>query len=113
MRVRFEEIQRLYDVAQEALAKHGRGSEAVKVAYDELANHFMLIKLNNRLSDQVMSLMREVYEDVRSNERRIMKLVIRHGKMPMDEFKKPSQATKLISNGCLIASKAVLLLPKL
>lgn len=97
VRVRFEEIQRLYDVAQEALAKHGRGSEEVKVAYDELANHFMLIKLNNRLSDQVMSLMREVYEDVRSNERRIMKLVIRHGKMPMDEFKKtfPSNETNV------------------
>ena len=97
VRIRFEEMQRLYDASQEALAKHGRGSEAVKAAYDELANHFMLIKLNNRLSDQVMSLMREVYEDVRTNERRIMKLVIRHGKMPMDEFKKtfPSNETNL------------------
>lgn len=97
VRIRFEEMQRLYDESQEALAKHGRGSEAVKAAYDELANHFMLIKLNNRLSDQVMSLMREVYEDVRTNERRIMKLVIRHGKMPMDEFKKtfPSNETNV------------------
>lgn len=97
VRIRFEEMQRLYDASQEALAKHGRGSEAVKAAYDELANHFMLIKLNNRLSDQVMSLMREVYEDVRTNERRIMKLVIRHGKMPMDEFKKtfPSNETNV------------------
>lgn len=97
VRVRFEEMQRLYDVAQEALAKHGRGSEEVKAAYDELANHFMLIKLNNRLSDQVMSLMREVYEDVRTNERRIMKLVIRRGKMPMEEFKKtfPSNETNV------------------
>lgn len=97
VRVRFEEMQRLYDVAQEALAKHGRGSEEVKAAYNELANHFMLIKLNNRLSDQVMSLMREVYEDVRTNERRIMKLVIRRGKMPMDEFKKtfPSNETNV------------------
>ncbi|OAV01182.1 MULTISPECIES: RNA polymerase sigma factor RpoD [Moraxella] len=97
VRIRFEEMQRLYDVAQEALAKHGRGSEEVKAAYDELANHFMLIKLNNRLSDQVMSLMREVYEDVRTNERRIMKLVIRRGKMPMEEFKKtfPSNETNV------------------
>ncbi len=97
VRVRFEEMQRLYDVAQEALAKHGRGSEEVKAAYNELANHFMLIKLNNRLSDQVMSLMREVYEDVRTNERRIMKLVIRRGKMPMEEFKKtfPSNETNV------------------
>lgn len=97
VRIRFEETQRLYDIAQDALAKHGRGSAEVKAAYDELANHFMLIKLNNRLSDQVMSLMREVYEDVRTNERRIMKLVIRHGKMPMDEFKKtfPSNETNV------------------
>lgn len=97
VRIRFEEMQRLYDVAQEALAKHGRGSAEVKAAYDELANHFMLIKLNNRLSDQVMSLMREVYEDVRTNERRIMKLVIRRGKMPMEEFKKtfPSNETNV------------------
>lgn len=97
VRIRFEEMQRLYDIAQDALAKHGRGSTEVKAAYDELANHFMLIKLNNRLSDQVMSLMREVYEDVRTNERRIMKLVIRHGKMPMDEFKKtfPSNETNV------------------
>ncbi|MFB6347950.1 RNA polymerase sigma factor RpoD [Moraxella sp. ZJ142] len=97
VRVRFEEMQNLYDKSQKALEKHGRGSEQAKAAYDELANHFMLIKLNNRLSDQVMNLMREVYEDVRANERRIMKLVVRRGKMPLDEFKKtfPSNETNI------------------
>lgn len=97
MRVRFEELQRLYDKSQEALEKYGHGSKQAKAAEDELANHFMLIKLNNRLSDQVMSLMREVYEDVRANERRIMKLVIRRGKMPLEEFKKtfPSNETNI------------------
>ena len=51
--------------------------------------------LNNRLSDQVMELMREVYEDVRNTERKIMRLVIRRGKMPLEEFKKtfPSNET--------------------
>ncbi|MDO4895445.1 RNA polymerase sigma factor RpoD [Moraxella sp.] len=95
VRVRFEEMQVLYDKAQLALQKHGRNSKKAKVAYDELANHFMLIKLNNRLSDQVMNLMREVYEDVRNTERQIMRLVIRRGRMPREEFKKtfPSNET--------------------
>lgn len=95
VRVRFEEMQVLYDKAQLALQKHGRNSKKAKIAYDELANHFMLIKLNNRLSDQVMNLMREVYEDVRNTERQIMRLVIRRGRMPREEFKKtfPSNET--------------------
>ncbi len=97
VRVRFEELQALYDKTQQVLDKHGRGSDEAKAAEDELANRFMLIKLNNRLSDQVMELMREVYEDVRANERRIMKLVIRRGKMPLEEFKKtfPSNETNI------------------
>ena len=94
---RFDEMQKLYDKAQAALKKHGRGSKQAKTAYDNLANHFMLIKLNNRLSDQVMALMREVYEDVRNTERKIMRLVIRRGKMPLEEFKKtfPSNETNI------------------
>lgn len=57
----------------------------------------MLIKLNNRLSEQVITLMREVYEDVRNSERKIMRLVVRRGKMPLEEFKKtfPSNETNL------------------
>ncbi|MFA9485433.1 MULTISPECIES: RNA polymerase sigma factor RpoD [unclassified Moraxella] len=97
VRTRFEEIQTLFAKSQKALEKHGRGSKEAKAAYDALASRFMLIKLNNRLSDQVMTLMREVYEDVRNNERKIMRLVVRRGKMPIDEFKKtfPSNETNL------------------
>ncbi len=95
VRARFDELQALYDKAQKALAKHGRHAKQFKAANDALADHFMLIKLNNRLSDQVMELMREVYEDVRNTERKIMRLVIRRGKMPLEEFKKtfPSNET--------------------
>ena len=97
VRVRFEEIQTLFAKAKKTLDKHGRNSEKAKQAYDELATRFMLIKLNNRLSDQVMTLMREVYDDVRTTERQIMRLVIRRGKMPLEEFKKtfPSNETNV------------------
>ncbi len=97
VKARFDEIERLFNHAKKMLEKHGRNSDKAKAAYDELATKFMLIKLNNRLSDQIMSLMREVYEDVRTTERQIMRLVIRKGKMPLDEFKKtfPSNETNL------------------
>lgn len=97
VRVRFEEIQTLFAKAKKTLDKHGRNSEKAKQAYDELATRFMLIKLNNHLSDQVMTLMREVYDDVRTTERQIMRLVVRRGKMPLEEFKKtfPSNETNV------------------
>ena len=97
VKARFDEIQNLFDNAKKMLEKHGRSSEEAKAAYDELATRFMLIKLNNRLSDQIMALMRQAYEDVRTTERQIMRLVIRKGKMPLDEFKKtfPSNETNI------------------
>lgn len=97
VKLRFDEIEQLFSHAKKMLEKHGRNSDEAKAAYDELATKFMLVKLNNRLSDQIMSLMREVYEDVRTTERQIMRLVIRKGKMPLDEFKKtfPSNETNI------------------
>ena len=97
VRVRFEEIQTLFANVKKTLEKHGRDSQKSKDAYDELATRFMLIKLNNRLSDQVMTLMREVYDDVRATERQIMRLVVKRGKMPIEEFKKtfPSNETNI------------------
>ncbi|WP_066800236.1 RNA polymerase sigma factor RpoD [Moraxella oblonga] len=95
VRVRFEEIQELFLKHQKAVDKYGRTHQKTKDTADELASRFMLIKLNNRLSDQIMTLMREVYDDVRATERQIMRLVVRRGKMPLEEFKKtfPSNET--------------------
>lgn len=95
VRVRFEEIFTLFTAAKQALNTHGRASEESKTAYNELANKFMLLKLNYRLSDEIMANMRKIYEDIRQNERQIMRLVVRYGKMPKEEFKKtfPSNET--------------------
>ncbi|MDO5651386.1 MAG: RNA polymerase sigma factor RpoD [Moraxella sp.] len=94
VRIRLEEIRSLFITAKKALDKHGRHSDEARLAYDELASKFMLLKLNNRLADQIMTLMREVYEEVRRCERQIMKLTIRRGKMPLDEFKKTFPANE-------------------
>lgn len=97
VRLRFEELEQLFNKVKDLLATHDRDSEVVKAAMNELANCFMLFKLNSRVSDNIMDMMREVYEDVRKNERHIMKLVIRRGKMPKDEFRKtfPHNETNL------------------
>ena len=88
VRARLEEIEGLFIAAKQALIDYGRGSAQADAAYELLANRFMMLKLNNRLSDQVMALMHDVYDDVRKQERQIMRLVIRRGRMPRAEFRK-------------------------
>ncbi|WP_199506696.1 MULTISPECIES: RNA polymerase sigma factor RpoD [unclassified Psychrobacter] len=88
VRARLEEIEALFTAAKQALIDYGRGSVQADAAYGLLANRFMMLKLNNRLSDQVMALMHDVYDDVRKHERQIMRLVIRRGRMPRAEFRK-------------------------
>lgn len=88
VRIRLEEIEGLFTIAKAALKEHGRGSREAEAAYAKLAERFMMLKLNNRLSDQVMAIMHDVYDDVRKLERQIMRLVIRRGRMPRNEFRK-------------------------
>ena len=97
VRMRLEEIEGLFITAKKALQDFGRGSTQAKEAYEQLAERFMMLKLNNRLSDQVMAIMHDVYDDVRKQERQIMRLVIRRGRMPRDEFRKtfPSNETNV------------------
>lgn len=97
VRQRVEEIRELFTTAKQALEEYGRGSPQAEEAYALLADRFMLLKLNNRMSDNVMAIMHDVYDDVRKQERQIMRLVIRRGKMPRAEFRKtfPSNETNV------------------
>ncbi len=97
VRLRLEEIEHLFIKAKQALLDYGRGSVQANEAYEQLAVRFMMLKLNNRLSDQVMAIMHDVYDDVRKQERQIMRLVIRRGRMPREEFRKtfPSNETNV------------------
>lgn len=97
VRMRLEEIEGLFITAKQALLDYGRGSVQATEAYEQLASRFMMLKLNNRLSDQVMAIMHDVYDDVRKQERQIMRLVMRRGRMPREEFRKtfPSNETNV------------------
>lgn len=97
VRSRLQEIGELFAVADKAQNEFGRDSEQAKEAYSQLASRFMLLKLNNRLAEQVMAIVHETYDDVRKQERKIMRLVIRRGRMPRTEFRKtfPSNETNI------------------
>ena len=94
---RFEQLLAYYEAAQAAINAHGRMSPDAQATIEELANYFRLFKLSSRVSDNIMKMMRDTYEDVRNHERHIMKLVIRRGKMSRDEFRNtfPDNETNL------------------
>ena len=94
---RFEQLLAYHEAAQAAINAHGRMSPDAQAAIEELANYFRLFKLSSRVSDNIMKMMRDTYEDVRNHERHIMKLVIRRGKMSRDEFRNtfPDNETNL------------------
>lgn len=94
---RFEQLIAYHAAAQAAIDAHGRISDEAQAAIEELANYFRLFKLSSRVSDGIMQMMRDTYEDVRNHERYIMKLVIRRGKMSRDEFRNtfPDNETNL------------------
>lgn len=94
---RFEHLIAYHAAAQAAIDAHGRMSDEAQAAIEELANYFRLFKLSSRVSDGIMQMMRDTYEDVRNHERYIMKLVIRRGKMSRDEFRNtfPDNETNL------------------
>lgn len=94
---RFEQLLAYHEAAQAAINAHGRMSPDAQATIEELANYFRLFKLSSRVSDNIMKMMRDTYEDVRNHERHIMKLVIRRGKMSRDEFRNtfPDNETNL------------------
>ncbi|OBX80940.1 RNA polymerase sigma factor RpoD [Faucicola atlantae] len=94
---RFEQLLAYHKAAQATINAHGRMSPDAQATIEELANYFRLFKLSSRVSDNIMKMMRDTYEDVRNHERHIMKLVIRRGKMSRDEFRNtfPDNETNL------------------
>lgn len=58
VRIRFEALEKQFNIAKQAVESHGRGSKQADAAYKELATCFMLFKLNSRVADTIMDMMR-------------------------------------------------------
>jgi RNA polymerase primary sigma factor len=119
---RFGELDVQFHKTQKALAKHGRESKQAVKEIAALAQIFAPIKLVPRLYDALVSRTRSVVQQLRAEERNIMKICTRRGKMTRKEFIKSFPGNELnkawVDNLCskdgpcgsrLIASKVELL----
>jgi len=83
---RMEELIAASQHFQQVWAKHGAGSELALKARTELAEVFATFKLPLPLIDALVRQLRDVVNQVKAHERRIMDLVVNIAKMPRASF---------------------------
>jgi len=96
-RLRFELLAEKLQIAEKALAKHGRAHKKTQEALNELGQVFAPFKLGNKAFDELVNLVRSTNDMVRQNERAIMQICVRDCKMPRKDFIKwfPGNETDL------------------
>ncbi|MGS2723993.1 RNA polymerase sigma factor RpoD [Porticoccus sp. GXU_MW_L64] len=85
-RERFEAMRKQYTKTKRSLSRNGRDSAAAQKSLKELAELFKFFKLTPRQMDPMLANTRNALNDVRKEERTIMTLCIKYGKMPRAEF---------------------------
>jgi RNA polymerase primary sigma factor len=85
-RIRFMELTERHATLQEAL-QFGRHSAQAELALQEMARVFMMFKLTPRLSEEIGRMIRSTVEQVRANEREIMKFSVKRAKMDREDFR--------------------------
>ncbi|UVW34548.1 RNA polymerase sigma factor RpoD [SAR92 clade bacterium H455] len=83
---RFDAIRKQLKKTDACIARYGRNGEASQKNLEELAELFKFLKLTPRQFDPLIAKVRLAVERVRAEERKIMRLCIRLGKMPRKEF---------------------------
>ena len=83
---RFDAIRKQLKKTESSVSRYGRDSDSGKKNIAELADLFKYLKLTPRQFDPLIAKVRITVERVRSEERKIMRLCIRLGKMPRKEF---------------------------
>ncbi|HLS98884.1 MAG TPA: RNA polymerase sigma factor RpoD [Porticoccaceae bacterium] len=85
-RRRFEALRKQNDKTKRSLARNGRNSPAAKKNLEELGELFKYLKLTPRQFDPMIAEVRDILEQIRREERNIMSLCVRSGKMPRPDF---------------------------
>ena len=83
---RFDEIRKQLKKTETCIARYGRDGDASQKNLEELAELFKFLKLTPRQFDPLIAGVRQAVERVRAEERKIMRLCIRYGKMPRKDF---------------------------
>lgn len=82
----FEELKKLHKKVIEAEAKYGKSHKNTKKLCEKMAEEFLKLRLAPRQINLLISQMRSMLEEVRKQERQIMKLCVRVAKMPRKTF---------------------------
>ncbi|WP_279626554.1 MULTISPECIES: RNA polymerase sigma factor RpoD [Salinicola] len=85
-RVRFEQIREQNELAKAAIAKHGRGSKEANAEQARLAVLFSPIKLSPKHFERLVGQVRISVNQVRSQEKAIMQVFVKQGKVPRKTF---------------------------
>ena len=92
---RFDELIAQYEKTEKVIAKHGRESKQYDKEVAALAEIFAPIKLVPRLYDGLVDTVRSVVEQIRAEERNIMRICTRRGKMSRKDFIKSFPGNEL------------------
>ncbi len=91
---RFSAIKRAYNKAEKSIAKEGRSGKTALKDLHKLAELFKFLKLTPRVFDPMTGAAREILMMVRSQERELMQLCVKHCGMPRMEFIKSFQGNE-------------------
>lgn len=86
-KVRFNELEAAWTKTKAIIAKHGRNSPEAEEALEALATVFMMFKFTPRLFDIISEMIRGTHEQIRANEREVMRYAVRRGRMDRTQFR--------------------------
>ncbi|MFP5006180.1 RNA polymerase sigma factor RpoD [Acinetobacter pittii] len=86
-KVRFTELEAAWAKTKAVVEKHGRNSPEAEDALEALATVFMMFKFTPRLFDIISEMIRGTHEQIRANEREIMRYAVRRGRMDRTQFR--------------------------
>ena len=86
VRARFEALRTNLANAEKVIAKKGRGSKESKVALNAIGDVFSSLKLTPRLFDELCIGFRTVLDSIRNQERKILRLCTKQGKLDRKVF---------------------------
>jgi len=86
-KVRFNELEAAWTKTKSIIEKHGRNSPEADDALEALATVFMMFKFTPRLFDIISEMIRGTHEQIRANEREVMRYAVRRGRMDRTQFR--------------------------
>ena len=83
---RFKALRKQWEKTEKVLAEKGRQSKVTLKELDKLGEVFKFFKLTPRVFDPLLDMARDVLQEVRTQEREIMTISVRHCSVPRKAF---------------------------